>query len=191
MEGGEALDLAAHLRLDLRGDARLRGTVVHAWCEALEWLDDGIPDDAALMGMARGEAQGVDQGRIQEWLSDFRVWMEAPAIRQTLSRAGYPAGAQVERELPFLHRMAGGILQGYIDRLVILREGERVVGAEVLDFKTDFLDGTDPGAVAAKVAFYRPQIDAYRGAVAGRYGLEPSGVTGKLLFLRPGVVAEL
>lgn len=87
--------------------------------------------------------------------------------------------------------MQDGILQGFIDRLVILDEGGRMVGAEVLDFKTDQLDGSDPGAVEAKVAYYRPQIDAYRAAVAGRYGLDLSVVAGKLLFLRPGLVREV
>jgi hypothetical protein len=41
------------------------------------------------------------------------------------------------------------------------------------------------------VDFYRPQIDAYREAVAGRYGLDLSAVKGKLLFLRHGLVSEL
>jgi len=41
--------------------------------------------------------------------------------------------------------MQDGILQGFIDRLVILDEGGRVVGVEVLDYKTDQLDWSDPG----------------------------------------------
>ncbi len=195
LEGGDAVDLAALLRMDLTGDARLRGTIVHEWCEALEWMEEGLPDDAELRSMALGavsrEGSGLPAGRVDEWLSDFRVWMEAPAIASALSRASYPAGARVERELPFLHRMPDGILQGFIDRLVILEEGGRVVGAEVLDFKTDQLDGSDPGAVEAKVEYYRPQIDAYRIAVSGRYGLDLSVVSGKLLFLRPGLVREV
>lgn len=193
LEGGDTVDLAALLRMDLTGETRLRGTIVHEWCEALEWMEEGIPDDDALrsLALASREGSGLPSGRVDEWLSDFRVWMEAPAIAAALSRAGYPTGARVERELPFLHRIPDGILQGYIDRLVIVEEGGRVVGAEVLDFKTDQLDGSDPGAVEAKVADYRPQIDAYRTAVAGRYRLELSAVSGKLLFLRPGLVREV
>jgi len=191
MEGGEKLDLASHLRLDLKGDARIRGTVVHAWCEALEWMENGIPDDTVLLGLAREEAPGLAENRAKEWLSDFREWMKAPTIREALSRSAHPIGAQVERELPFLHRVPDGIMQGYIDRLVLWEEDGRVVGAQVLDFKTDFVDDSDPEAMEGRVAFYRPQIDAYRTAVAGRYGLDPSDVTGKLLFLRPGVVREV
>jgi len=117
--------------------------------------------------------------------------LEAPAIREALSRASYASGAEVERELPFLHRVPDGILQGYIDRLVLIRDGGTVVAAEVQDFKTDHVDGSDAGALEAKVAFYRPQIDAYRAAVASRYGLEPAAVSGKLLFLRPGLIREV
>ncbi|MGD2124340.1 MAG: UvrD-helicase domain-containing protein, partial [Gemmatimonadota bacterium] len=191
MEGGETLDLAAHLRLDLKGDARLRGSVVHAWCEAVGWMEDGLPDLADLEKLARREGPGLSPERIREWIADFREWMEAPAVRAALSRSAYPAGARVERELPFLHRIPDGILQGYIDRLVVWEEDGRVAGAEVLDFKTDVLEASDPEAVSGKVAFYRPQIDAYREAVAGRYGLESSAVAGKLLFLRPGLMKEL
>jgi ATP-dependent exoDNAse (exonuclease V) beta subunit len=117
--------------------------------------------------------------------------MERPAILGALSRAAYPEGARVERELPFLHREPGGILQGFIDRLVLVEEAGRVVSAEVLDFKTDGVDAADAEAVEARVAYYRPQIDAYRTAVAGRYGLDLPSVTGKLLFLRPGLVREV
>ena len=46
--------------------------------------------------------------------------MKARPFGRPLSRASYPAGARVERELPFLHRVPDGILQGYIDRLVLV-----------------------------------------------------------------------
>jgi ATP-dependent exoDNAse (exonuclease V) beta subunit len=191
MEGGDTFDLASHLRLDLSGDARIRGTVVHAWCEAIGWMEDGVPDDPELIALARRETPGLQGSRIREWIEEFREWMESPEIRQVLSRVRYPAGARIEWELPFVHRVPDGILQGYIDRLVLWEEDGEVSGAEVLDFKTDQLDSGDSEALEAKIEFYRPQIDAYRGAVASRFRLEPSAVSGKLLFLRQGIVAEL
>ncbi|MGW8266607.1 MAG: UvrD-helicase domain-containing protein, partial [Longimicrobiales bacterium] len=190
LEGGEGVDLSALLRMDLSGSARERGILIHAWCERIGWIEDGLPDETELRAIARERAPGVPADRVAEWLSAFRRWMSVPEISDTLSRSRYPEGGRVERELPFLHRGPDGILQGFIDRLVILEEGERVVGAEVLDFKTDLLDGSDPEAVAAKVAYYRPQMEAYREAVVGRYGLPPSAVTARLLFLRPGLVRE-
>ena len=191
MEGGKSLDLATHLRLDLKGHARLRGTVVHAWCEAVEWLDGDAFDEAFLLHRARKEAPGLQDHRLREWFTEYQLWMKADSIREVLSRGAYPAGARVERELPFLHRLPDGILQGYIDRLVLLEEEGRVVAAEVLDFKTDQIDESDAQALEDRIAHYRPQIDAYGEAVAGRYGLEMEQVTGKLLFLRLGLVREV
>jgi len=191
LEGGGEADLAAILRMDLSGSARERGTVIHAWCERIGWIEDGLPDETALREIARERAARVASERVGEWVSAFRSWMAGPEISDALSKGRYPIGARVERELPFLHRRPDGILQGFIDRLVILEEGDRVVGAEVLDFKTDLLDGSDPQAVAARVAYYRPQMDAYREAVLGRYGLPPAAVKARLLFLRPGLVLEV
>jgi ATP-dependent helicase/nuclease subunit A len=191
LEGGSTLELASLLRLDLRGDALLRGTVVHSWCESLGWMEEGLPDEPELLEKARRDAPRVEEARLRVWLSDFRVWLETPDIKGALSRSAYSTGARVERELPFLHRTHDGILQGYVDRLVLEEEGGRVVSAEVLDFKTDQVDGSDPVALTERVAFYRPQIEAYREAVASRYGLDLKGVRGTLLFLRAGVVRGL
>ena len=119
------------------------------------------------------------------------VRADAQAGRDVLNRDSYPPGARVERELPVLHRLPDGILQGYIDRLVLVEEGSRVVAAEVVDFKTDWIDESDPRALDGRMAYYRPQIDAYRAAVAGRYGLGMDKVTGKLVFLRLGLVREV
>jgi len=187
MEGGDLVDLAALFRADLTGEARLRGTVVHAWCEGVEWMEDGLPGDEALRATAARVAPGLSAKRMDAWIREFREWMDAPAIRGALSRAAYPPGARVERELPFLHRQAEGLLQGYVDRLVLVQEGGRVVEAEVLDFKTDVMAPSDSGALAARVEHYRPQIEAYREAVAGRYRLDLRQVAGTLLFLRTGV----
>jgi ATP-dependent helicase/nuclease subunit A len=187
MEGGDLVDLAALFRTDLTGEARLRGTVVHAWCEAVEWMEDGLPEDEALRATAARVAPGLSATRMDAWIGDFREWMQAPAIRGALSRAAYLPGATVERELPFLHRQAEGLLQGYIDRLVLVEDGGKVVEAEVMDFKTDVMDPSDAGALAARVEHYRPQIDAYRGAAAARYHLDLRQVAGTLLFLRTGV----
>lgn len=201
LEGGEALDLATHLRLDLKGDARRRGTLVHAWCEEVGWLDDtssgkapetrGPFDENVLIARARRVVPGLSEPRLREWLADYLTWMKADAIRGALSQAAYPAGARVERELPFLHRVPDGILQGYIDRLVLVENSGRVEAAEVLDFKTDYIDESEPHALDDRVAYYRPQIDAYRTAVASRYGLGLDHISGKLLFLRSGVVREV
>lgn len=216
LEGGGTVDLSAVLRSDPRGEARRRGTVVHAWCEQIGWLEDGVPDDEVLRTIASSEAPGVPAERINTWAADFRAQLVAPEVREALSRARYARsdgrgagskagpseGAQpsltLERELRFVNRLPDGLMQGTIDRFVLVREGAEgaanatqpaaVLHAEVLDFKTDLVDGSDPSAVDAKVSHYRPQVDAYRAAVAERYGLTPEQVTGTLVFLQAGLV---
>ena len=73
---------------------------------------------------------------------------------------------------------------------MIEQEG-RVVGAEVLDFKTDKIQSGDEAQLEERKTYFEPQIAAYRDAVCERYGLAASEVTGKLVFLDIGVVAPV
>ena len=57
--------------------------------------------------------------------------------------------------------------------------------AEVLDAETP---SGDAAALAERVEEYRPQLEAYRRAVAGMFRLELSEVSARLLFVGPGVV---
>lgn len=212
MEGGEGVDLAFLLRLDT-GRAALRGTVVHAWCEEIVWMEDGLPGDDVLRARARRVAPGMSAGEVEELASAFRKWMEAPDVRRALTRGGYlathggqegsgqsagqegphhPGGAplslRVERELPFVRRVGDEIQEGIIDRVVLVERQGRVVGAEVLDFKTDGIGADDPEALAQRVEHYRPQIETYCDVIRERYGLQPADVPGMLVFLGAGVV---
>lgn len=202
LEGGEKVDLAAFLRLEQGGRARLHGTLIHLWCEALEWMEDsGRPPDAQLRDLAARHVPGMEAGEVEQLLADFRRWLQAPALRHALSRAAYPPGARVEREMPFVRRLPAGIMRGVIDRLVLVEEERgggasgsqpgRVIQAEVLDFKTDDLPASDPAALQERTAFYRPQMEAYKAAMVERYALEPAAVTGALLFLRRGMKIEI
>jgi ATP-dependent exoDNAse (exonuclease V) beta subunit len=196
LEGGEELDLAAHLSLEGRGDFLLRGTVTHAWCELLGWWEEGLPSDETLLLVGRKEAPGLGDSRLQGWLADFKAWTAAPEIQEHLARGFFErahtsAHLRLERELPFLHRTEEGMLQGFVDRMVVVESEGKVVSALVQDFKTDKVGPSDSAVLEDRVAYYRPQITAYRHAVAARYGLALEDVGGELLFLRPGVVREV
>jgi ATP-dependent helicase/nuclease subunit A len=108
-----------------------------------------------------------------------------------LGRARHGEGATVLREVPFVHRAEGALMQGIIDRLVLLHEGDTPVGAEILDFKTDAVAAGDDAALEERVAHYRPQLEAYRRAVVAGYGLPPERITARLLFLEVGAVREV
>jgi ATP-dependent helicase/nuclease subunit A len=102
-----------------------------------------------------------------------------------------PNSLAVWREKPFVLREEDVILSGSIDRLVVLYDGDRAVGADVLDFKTDVLPAGDPAAIAARIEFYRPQLAAYRRAAARLLGLEPDRVSARLVFTELGEVRNV
>jgi ATP-dependent exoDNAse (exonuclease V) beta subunit len=61
----------------------------------------------------------------------------------------------------------------------------------ILDYKTDALHSGSAEDLAAKAEHYRPQLDAYRAAVAAGYALPLEMVTARLVFLDAAAVVEL
>ncbi len=205
LEGGTRVSLAQRLRLDAAA-AFQRGSILHAWFQQIEWLDEGEPDDRAL-GDAAAALVNLAELELAALIRQFRRALSTPLVRSVLTRATYrqpaPTDAttpvhagrgiaaphwQVWRERPFALREDDVILSGAIDRLVALYDGDRPVGADVIDFKTDVLPAGDAAALEARVEFYRPQLDAYRRAAARLLGLEPGCVGARLVFTDPGVV---
>ncbi len=205
LEGGHHVQLATTMNVEA-GGALERGSLMHAWFEQIEWLDDGPPDDALLDHLARRST--LDAAALERLKHDFRAALARPAVAAALSRAFYKqpgdgtcaacAGPglasshwRVERERTFALREDGAILNGSIDRLTLLYDGPRLVGADVLDFKTDHLPAGDPAALAARADHYRPQLDAYRRAVARQFRLDPTKVSARLAFVGLGVVVRV
>jgi len=156
--------------------------------EAIGWVEEGLPAPADLLAMARKKAPSLHD--VTPLLESFLEWISRPAVAALLSRESYPRGTTAEREVPFVARDGARLLQGAVDRLVRVPEGEgpRVVA---VDWKTDALDPADPAALEARVAYYRPQIEGYLRALAAGENLRKQEVRGVLVFLRPGVVREI
>lgn len=194
LEGGDRVDLASTLRLD-RAGALHRGDVVHAWCKNIGWIESGIGEDAALVATARATSPSLTKAQVAELIAEFRGWMDAEAVRSALSRGHFPSDlftvAQVENELPFARRVDGEIQEGFIDRLVLIQRDGVVVGAEVLDFKTDMIEPGDDEGLADRTEQHRPQISAYCDVVREQYGLAAGDVSGFLVFLVSGEVREV
>lgn len=194
MEGRDTVDLAFHLRLDA-GPALRRGDIVHAWCEAMTWLDDGIPDDVELSTLARRAAPDMRERDSAALAVDFRRWMAAPEVGGLLRRSAYPAAPGdrlvVETERPFARRVGDEIQEGFIDRLVLISRAGKITAAHVLDFKTDDVAPDDEGRLRERTERYRPQMHAYRAVVAEQYALPLDEVRGTLLFLAAGRAVEL
>lgn len=198
LAGADRVDLRYLLRLDT-ARAMERGSIIHAWFQEIGWIEEGLPEEARLREIARRIGPQTVGDALDTLLVEFRRWLDAAAVTAALSRASYPAGARVERETPFVHREGDTLIEGVIDRLVLVPEpasarlsgptsrGERIMAAEVLDYKTDDIAADAPDALAERAEHYSPQMAAYRRAVARRYGLPLEKVRAKLLFVRAGV----
>ncbi len=206
LEGGNSVNLRLMLQADAAA-ALEHGTLIHAWCEAIEWLDDGPPPEPTLRAIAA--RQNLGHRVSAETLSAFRTMLNRPSVREVFTRAVYAgpqdhgpaslaaAGAvdhprwEVFRELPFAIHDDDSLLTGSIDRLVVLFDGSRPLGAEVIDFKTDRIAPGDEAALAARVEHYRPQLAAYRRAVARTRGLPEDRISARLVFLHLARVVPL
>ncbi len=191
LEGGSTVNLRQRLHLDL-GASLVRGKLMHVWFEQIGWLEDGFPDDTALRKLA-GPIVGA-QLKVDEELRRFHKMLKRPAVSTALSRSRYsPLAGNVElelrREWRFAHRQADIIVEGAMDRLVLYRDRGALIGAEIIDFKTDAV--TDAAATALRVEFYRPQIQAYRQALAGITGLASVKISATLLFVEIGAVETI
>ncbi|MBW3599411.1 MAG: UvrD-helicase domain-containing protein [Planctomycetes bacterium] len=211
LEGGRCIKLTDVLgREDMT--AIQRGLVMHAWFEAIEWLDprspeSGIPDDAALRRIGRQTAKTpID---LDPLISEFRQMLQQPETAAALSREQYLKSREnlaLPREV--LQRMQGGklrlavdreqriavregemILMGHIDRVVQIYDADQLIAADLIDFKTDVL--RNKKALDDRIKFYQPQLDAYRRALAKMLRLPPAHIAARMLFVTRGAIAAV
>jgi len=205
LEGGGQVYLPRRLRVE-SAEALERGALLHGWLEQIQWLEDGAPDEDLLRQVAiqlqlAHRALEVD-------LAEFRELLEKPVIRSVLSRTTYQSASKGEktpvhatagianpnwrvfREWPFALREGDTLLTGKVDRLLVLYDGSQVVGADIVDFKTDQIP-RNPGALGKRIEFHRPQLEAYRQVVMQWTGLPQKRVSARLLFLNLDCVVNV
>jgi len=191
------------LRPDRGEPARVRGDVVHRWLEEVPWIEDGLPGDGELRRIAARAAPSLEEDEVDELMSAFRGWLRAGEVRRALSREAAVERARerledgavdvsAETEWSFMRRADGEVVTGQVDRLVLFRRrGEEApAAAEVLDHKTDDPEGGEEGLREAAER-YRPQLEAYRRAVADLRGVPLDRVRARLLFLPAGRVVDV
>ncbi|MBX3389464.1 MAG: UvrD-helicase domain-containing protein [Phycisphaeraceae bacterium] len=167
--------------------ARRRGDLWHAWMESVEWLEDWKASDRELAATA--ERLGCTDQECREQQELLRESLRGP-IGAALSRKRYSNRSgtlRVLREWPLAWNDQG-LVRGRVDRVVVGIEQDRPAWAEVIDFKTDNVGKEE---IADAMGAYRAQIEAYRRAVCRAFRLKPAQVAGLLLFVKPGVIAEV
>ncbi len=211
-EGGGRVEVAKLFKPS-EGTGMAAGTLYHAWFELIEWLDEGLPNKDALVARAaklRAELPLSVWREMDELLATFCAWLHDRQISDVLRRSAYesPAGKhfpcalravwtkelqpqRVERERRFLVPDGDKLWNGSLDRVVWLADGQRIVAADVLDFKTDGLEPGNAQAVEERTKHYRPQLEAYRMAVSRLSGLPVANIATRLVFTFAGQVVDV
>ncbi len=198
-----------HLRLRqlLQPDnagAMTRGTLIHAWCEKIDWLDETAPDlDRFRQIAARLEPQFE---ALEPTLAEFQRMLKRPNIAQLFSRAAYldPRGllsvplrgrqsppefqVRTHAERRFVVRMDDQLVRGCIDRLVLIQQDQQVVAADIVDFKTDVLEDLARPVASQRLSDYREQLRLYVRAVSHLYDLPVEQIGARLVFLASGKI---
>ena len=147
--------------------------------------------------LARGAALEPDLELRREALGELQQALTQDEIRQALSRAGSQAPdgttleVSTERAFSVVLPDDDGqeqLWSGSIDRLVVARRDDRVVWAEVLDYKTDRVRDE---RLQQRVEFYRPQLEKYARVVAAQTGLAIEEISVRLVFLSAARVVNL
>jgi ATP-dependent exoDNAse (exonuclease V) beta subunit len=167
------------------------GTVHHDWFSLIEWLDQAEPDASQLRAaLARKRVELPSDVWLTEesLMKEFFSFLRKPQIRSILSRSAYPAvELQVERERRYFLLSEDRFLTGTMDRIVWLKQHGQVIGADIIDFKTDNLPD-DEKALKARAEHYRPQLDEYRLAASRLSMLPMERITARLVFTATGTV---
>jgi ATP-dependent exoDNAse (exonuclease V) beta subunit len=168
-------------------DGRHYGTLIHAWMEAVGFIDeDTPPTEAELRKIARRVMPGMDVGRLDERIGWFNRLLTEPTAQDVLSRQG---AAECWRERSFAVYDSKALLRGCFDRVSVYRDDSgRATRAVLVDFKTDHVG--EAGTVPL-VSHYQPQIQAYRRAIGKLLGLDASKVIARLWFIGADIVADV
>jgi ATP-dependent exoDNAse (exonuclease V) beta subunit len=192
MEGGTHV-AAAELFKREGSFARQRGTLMHAFFEQIEWLDDGLPPRHLLQRVARDLRDlNLPPPQLDQLIDEFFVMLQRPAIASVLRRSNYASKFDllVDNERRIAYRCDDQLITGSIDRLVVSLSNGAPIAADIIDFKTDAADN-DHESVEDKVEYYRPQIAAYADAVQAIYRLPREAVKSRLLFVTMGISKAL
>ena len=177
-----------------------RGTLFHRWFELVQWVDDGLPQHSEL----RSAAASLDLGHLDlaSEIKTFELSVNSGNLRTSLSRQGYDdlRAIGIDRSLAgdvelavftehsFVIPDAEFFSSGMIDRVVLIAEDGKIVAADIIEFKTDLLDPSNPASIAAKVDDYGPQLFAYQQAIASSYQLDPSLIATRMAFVHYDLV---
>ena len=192
---GERVRLSERFAQGRQAEARNFGTLMHIWLSQIQWLEtgQGVPARDRLKALAQGFEERLDIDAAYEKLVQLA---EGDVLRQVLVRDQYLAELksrldgipedsllEVRNEQPIAGRHQSGIVSGTVDRLILVRSGGQLIGADVLDYKTDLNESTSETAQQKKLDRYAAQMATYRTVLMTSLRLDESRIGSKLVLL--------
>ncbi|CAE7547787.1 addA [Symbiodinium sp. CCMP2456] len=188
-EGGRLRRVKDLLKEETVSAGMQYGSAMHHWMESVTWQKTFHADRDTMIASARTLYGDFAYGNA---FDHFQSVLQSDAAIELLDQQTYLGkpwwdNAQsddtvsVHCEFPFAITHQGSVLRGSIDRLALVKRDGQVIAADVIDFKTDTFD--DAKQLKDKVRHYRPQVDAYRGAVAQIFKLPAAAIRGTLFFV--------
>ena len=181
-----------------------RGRILHGCFENLAWADENLPTADQLESFLRSLAPTVAD--FQPYMDDFYRLLDKPKIKNLFSRRGYektymglamvdddhvaiePSRVTVCTERRFAVATETGFLQGVIDRMVLIHCGDQLIGADIIDLKTERFDSSQ---LHDHINRHRPQLQAYRTAAATFLKLPEDRISTRLVFIESGQIVNL
>ena len=200
--GGNEIRLGSIFEPSTSG-GQTRGTMIHACFELVKWADESLPTRQQLESHLKSADPTVEN--VDRYIDEFHAMLKHDGVRKLLSRSDYQESyllefaqpdeimleanrLEVQNERRFAVQTPDGFSEGLIDRLVLVYQGDQIVAADVIDFKTDLLEATE---LQSRIEHYTPQLNGYRAAVARFTRLPIEKVSTRMLFVSIGKVVNL
>ena len=180
-----------HLRPTQNQRATSMGSLLHACFEQIEWLDgSGPPSDDELLNRLRKLVPDPDL--VQQAIKHFGKAINLPNVQGLLNQQEQLSRFNateivVLNEYRFSVETPIGLLSGSIDRLVLSYQDRQLVGAEIIDFKSDDVTGQ---TAPIRAHAYQPQLDAYAEAIASVLPLSEDQISQVIVFTQIDLVVQ-
>jgi ATP-dependent helicase/nuclease subunit A len=170
------------------------GTLIHAFFEQVQWLEDFVVDVKLLrrVALAAVDPEALQHLSVAQVINDFTEMLELPSVRAAIGRRRYqhnefgfePERIDIDNERVISLVMDGRLISGTIDRLVVLMKDGTPFAAEIIDFKTDAFDPKMTLLwLEDRIEHHRPQLEVYAQVVAELFNIPLERIATYLVML--------
>ncbi|MEM8736131.1 MAG: 3'-5' exonuclease, partial [Planctomycetota bacterium] len=172
------------------------GKLIHKFFEQVQWIEDFEIDRRQLETLAQSalSAEELQRVSVKQAIADFEDLLELENTRHVLSQQRYSQEwtpedldsnlrIEVDNERELSLKLNDDIIVGSIDRLVVTYREGLPYAAEIFDFKTDRFDPSmNLLWLEERTEIHRPQLEAYRDAIAYLYKIPQERIGTYLLM---------